>query len=500
MKSLLLFTIVLTSFQITSYGQKVAVYDLMNGKTHSWPHDLVGLNNEIWLYAEDNTQKYKLTSIDIGTGAKTVHPWAVTPDGDRSILAVGNDLYFAGTPSSMLPNIRLELRKMDANKNVKQCTKLSSPTGSVPIFFLTELNGKIYFSTSTNTSAGMVPGTIFEYDPVRDTTIDCLAPSGRSLRGIRELIAYKNKIYFTGRETATGTEIYCYNPANRTTTLLKDIHKGNKNSWPSLYKVINGKLYFVASTTGVSTDTTVFGKEIYVYDGTNPVRRVTDLNPGVYNSIHGAIIEYDNHVYFGGTDGTNEGIYKLNTSTDQVQPVYIFPNGNVSLAMMNVHNKILYFAGSTSAFGYELWKYDGVNKPAMVVDLMPGVDWGLVPSNMRFSLVYNNKFFFCARDTAHGNEVFHFEDVETSVANAYSKNEAVKVYPNPASDMLQIVLPSAEGCEISITDISGKVVEQQKLQENSTKHVIDISGLGSGIYFLRVTSDNIMDVKKIVIE
>lgn len=66
----------------------------------------------------------------------------------------------------------------------------------------------------------------------------------------------------------------------------------------------------------------------------------------------------------------------------------------------------------------------------------------------------------------------------------------VKVYPNPAQDVVKIELSKGmEGHHVSVTDISGKVVLSSRVGTDESVKVLDISGLAPGYYNLQVQKD-----------
>ncbi|WP_153800024.1 T9SS type A sorting domain-containing protein [Foetidibacter luteolus] len=67
-----------------------------------------------------------------------------------------------------------------------------------------------------------------------------------------------------------------------------------------------------------------------------------------------------------------------------------------------------------------------------------------------------------------------------------------KLSPNPARDILTVSFGTArlKGASISITNISGKAVYLQKLNDDVNLHRINISSLAKGIYYLQVITDN----------
>ncbi len=65
---------------------------------------------------------------------------------------------------------------------------------------------------------------------------------------------------------------------------------------------------------------------------------------------------------------------------------------------------------------------------------------------------------------------------------------AMEAFPNPAKDMLNVTTHGAGyGSKLRLTDITGNVI--QSIELNANNAVIDISGLASGIYFLKYSDD-----------
>jgi hypothetical protein len=74
-----------------------------------------------------------------------------------------------------------------------------------------------------------------------------------------------------------------------------------------------------------------------------------------------------------------------------------------------------------------------------------------------------------------------YNDVDPTLSvNEFSENETMKIYPNPANEILNIKLENPTS--ISIVNIVGEEVYQGTVNANST---IDISGFSSGIYFIK---------------
>ncbi len=76
------------------------------------------------------------------------------------------------------------------------------------------------------------------------------------------------------------------------------------------------------------------------------------------------------------------------------------------------------------------------------------------------------------------------------------KGEKIGVYPNPASDYVQI-LSNGKGT-LDVYDISGKIQFSTRLTQPT--HVIDISNLNPGVYFMRVNNTLHSFTQKLVVE
>ncbi len=74
--------------------------------------------------------------------------------------------------------------------------------------------------------------------------------------------------------------------------------------------------------------------------------------------------------------------------------------------------------------------------------------------------------------------------------------KSISIYPNPVLDKLIIENPKLEIDKISITDVNGKQIFQQKL--NSSKIKIDFSAYPKGAYFLRIDSNGKLQIEKII--
>ena len=77
--------------------------------------------------------------------------------------------------------------------------------------------------------------------------------------------------------------------------------------------------------------------------------------------------------------------------------------------------------------------------------------------------------------------------------------QLISIYPNPATDQLTVISKQLSMNEVQITDIQGRIVYQYNESFTGTK-TIDISGLQSGVYFVKFVNGNNCVTKKFVKE
>jgi hypothetical protein len=75
----------------------------------------------------------------------------------------------------------------------------------------------------------------------------------------------------------------------------------------------------------------------------------------------------------------------------------------------------------------------------------------------------------------------------TDVPNVVANGNGIKVYPNPVSDVLQVDYWNITSGEISILDVTGRVMLSQELE-----HTISLRQLVSGIYVYKITDKGIV--------
>ena len=79
-----------------------------------------------------------------------------------------------------------------------------------------------------------------------------------------------------------------------------------------------------------------------------------------------------------------------------------------------------------------------------------------------------------------------------------STNKVYSIYPNPTKGRLTIGMSGVIAADITVYDISGKLV--QKLNASGSETTLDLSDAANGIYFVKITSDDEVVTRQVVKE
>jgi len=84
--------------------------------------------------------------------------------------------------------------------------------------------------------------------------------------------------------------------------------------------------------------------------------------------------------------------------------------------------------------------------------------------------------------------------------NKIAANSTFNVYPNPAGQKVFVELPTEAVHQISLTDITGKVVKQLETGLNESTIEINVNDLPKGIYIIGLKNTSNQTLQKLIIE
>ena len=89
------------------------------------------------------------------------------------------------------------------------------------------------------------------------------------------------------------------------------------------------------------------------------------------------------------------------------------------------------------------------------------------------------------------------EVISRNAASATTESNFAMVYPNPASEMINVVV--AEDATIQLFDVTGKQVIAQTNAIANQKYQINTVSLANGVYTMKISNNNFVSAQKIVI-
>jgi hypothetical protein len=88
----------------------------------------------------------------------------------------------------------------------------------------------------------------------------------------------------------------------------------------------------------------------------------------------------------------------------------------------------------------------------------------------------------------------------TSSITETSKHEALTIYPNPTTGVVNISFDNIASGEVNVFNILGEKIYSETITPHSTSHLQLTLHAPAGVYFVRLNSDNKQSVGKVIIE
>jgi len=228
----------------------------------------------------------------------------------------------------------------------------------------------------------------------------------------------------------------------------------------------NGNMYFSTGLGGV-----------YIYDGT-AMTSITESEGLLNNRVRALVINDQNNKWVGTADGItvldNSDAFFMNHTTmltlpapDTLNPIEDIEMDSQGNIWVGVYVDYLVTEGGVCGYNGSQWvEYQ-------VAD-------GLVGPVVRAVAIDDNDDLWVATSTGVSKLSNHGLSVEEQAMNEFV------VYPNPASDVVTIVMKEGTADVVEIYNNAMQLVKSENMV--NAKVAIDVTGLSSGMYFVKVNN------------
>jgi len=144
----------------------------------------------------------------------------------------------------------------------------------------------------------------------------------------------------------------------------------------------------------------------------------------------------------------------------------------------------------------ELKIYDTYNSPVLLGTYSGNAN----PQNTTY---YTNRLKITFRSDNYLQKGGFTAHWETNLSDIDETNQTgFSIFPNPTANYFKIQLPEnfSDNCELTIYDISGKIVKQDFLNSKSLLHPIDVSSLSQGFYMVFIKNKHDVFSNKLIIK
>ncbi|MEX1189743.1 MAG: T9SS type A sorting domain-containing protein [Bacteroidia bacterium] len=280
------------------------------------------------------------------------------------------------------------------------------------------------------------------------------------------IISLGDKLIYSGDSAGYSEQPWVSDGTEEGTYLIKQINSSNYQ-FSRNYFAFDGRAYFCATQDATT------GRELWVTDGTEAgTNLLKEIGEGNAEGNPGDFIEFNERLWFI-ADGEED--HNLWTCDGTTEGTYIFHED--ANGPMLVHNNMLYFISNGNVMitdGTVAGTYEVANPPG---DASPAV----------VSMVANdNNVFVVARFlNSVGYELYTIEDI--LVINKL-KQDSFTLYPNPASDYIQLkeIEPIGKDQNVMVSDITGRIIYSDLIHAGQTSAAINISAFEGGTYIISI--------------
>jgi hypothetical protein len=118
-------------------------------------------------------------------------------------------------------------------------------------------------------------------------------------------------------------------------------------------------------------------------------------------------------------------------------------------------------------------------------------------------LVEGQTYFYRAYITNEAGTAYGTVETFTllGLTDALANQIAVSLYPNPASDNATLDINGLnQDAKIVISDLQGRILSQDNINAGTTRYTINVSEMASGVYYIRIITNNVVSTQKLIVE
>ncbi|MEE0266417.1 MAG: fibronectin type III domain-containing protein [Bacteroidales bacterium] len=118
-------------------------------------------------------------------------------------------------------------------------------------------------------------------------------------------------------------------------------------------------------------------------------------------------------------------------------------------------------------------------------------------------LVEGQTYFYRAYITNEAGTAYGAVETFTllGLTDALANQIAVSLYPNPATDNATLDINGLnQEAKIVVSDLQGRILSQDNINAGTTRYTINVSDMTSGVYYIRIITDNVVNTQKLIVE
>ncbi|KAA0166777.1 hypothetical protein FNF31_01152 [Cafeteria roenbergensis] len=211
---------------------------------------------------------------------------AFTRNVGQQFATIGGKLYMDANNNDGLGN---ELWTLSPDGTLTMAADIYPGAESGNPEFMTEFNGKIYFSAKASELAGT---ELMALD--LDTSVVSLAAdicAGPCSSSPAHMVVLGSELFFSADDGQNGRELWAINATGHVSLVHEFDSTSGRGGKPEHLTVMNGTLYMSASTPE-------FGEELWAFDRQLGPRMVLDLRPGTDGSDFQFLVVFKDSLYF----------------------------------------------------------------------------------------------------------------------------------------------------------------------------------------------------------